>query len=92
MSAPRTDIEKQKIWHRGPLIGMALVVLFGVGLIVIWLMDEAADGQSPGDNVPAPEVSAPSVTEPAQPAPTTTEPVQPAPATAPGTPAPATGG
>jgi hypothetical protein len=28
MSAPQTNIEKQRRRHRGPLIGMALVVLF----------------------------------------------------------------
>lgn len=48
MSAPRTDIEKQKRWHRGPLIGMGLAVIVGVGLIFFWLMKESADGASPG--------------------------------------------
>ena len=52
MSAPQTNIEKQKRRHRGPLIGMALAVVFGVGLIVYWMLDEAAEGQSPLDAEP----------------------------------------
>jgi hypothetical protein len=48
MSAPRTDIEKQKRWHWAPLAGMALAVVFGLGIIFIWLMDEAAGSGEPG--------------------------------------------
>lgn len=51
MSAPQTNIEKQKRWHRGPLIGMAIVAIFGVGMIFFWLMDEAASGDDP-DTLP----------------------------------------
>lgn len=47
MSAPQTNIEVQKRRHRGPLIGMAVVVVFAVGLIVYWLIKEAANGDSP---------------------------------------------
>lgn len=36
MSAPQTNIEKQKRWHRGPLLGMAAVLIF-VGLMFLWL-------------------------------------------------------
>jgi hypothetical protein len=36
MSAPQTNIEKQKRWHRGPLVGMAAVVVF-VGFMFLWL-------------------------------------------------------
>ena len=36
MSAPQTNIEKQKRWHRGPLVGMAAVIFF-VGLMFLWL-------------------------------------------------------
>jgi hypothetical protein len=36
MSAPQTNIEKQKHWHRGPLVGMAAGILF-VGLMFLWL-------------------------------------------------------
>ncbi|MDT8855947.1 hypothetical protein RNZ50_13185 [Paracoccaceae bacterium Fryx2] len=49
MSAPNTNLDKQKRRHRGPLIGMAAVVLFGVGIIAYWLTEESADGQSPAD-------------------------------------------
>ncbi len=48
MSAPQTNLEKQRRRHRGPLIGMALVALFGVGLILYWLFEEAAS--SPDSN------------------------------------------
>jgi hypothetical protein len=47
MSAPRTNLETEKRRHKGPLIGMALVVIFGVGLIVYWQFEEAAQGNSP---------------------------------------------
>ena len=47
MSAPQTNIEKQKRWHRVPLIGMALVALFGVAMIIFWLMDESANSNPP---------------------------------------------
>lgn len=36
MSSPQTNIEKQKRWHRGPLVGMAGVLVF-VGLMFLWL-------------------------------------------------------
>jgi hypothetical protein len=52
MSAPKTNLEKQKKRHFAPLIGMALVALFGVALIVFWQFEEAAQGLSPGDDVP----------------------------------------
>lgn len=47
MSAPHTNLETQKRRHRGPLIGMALAVIFGVALIVYWQFEEAAQGNSP---------------------------------------------
>ncbi len=42
--------------HAGPLVGMALVVLFGVGLILYWLAEETA---SAPDAAPAVDVTAP---------------------------------
>lgn len=51
MSAPKTNIETQKRQHVVPLIGMALVVAFGVMLIVYWQFEEAAQGDSPGADV-----------------------------------------
>ena len=58
MSPPDTNLNKQKRRHRYPLIGMAFVVLFGVGVILYWIAEEAAlapgpetieEGASPGD-------------------------------------------
>lgn len=64
MSAPQTNIEKQKRWHRGPLIGMALVVIFGVGLIFFWLLRESADGVPLGTAEGEQQEAAPPDTEP----------------------------
>lgn len=93
MAAPQTDIEKQKRWHRGPLIGMALVVVFGVGLIAYWLIDESANRVEPdptpaiqGQEVPAD--NAPAVPAPA-PVQDSATPTAPAPAQPPASPAPA---
>lgn len=47
MSAPHTDPEKEARRHRGPLIGMAAVVLFGVVLIVYWIFEEVATSDPP---------------------------------------------
>ena len=47
MSAPNTNIEKQARHHRGPLIGMAVAVLFGVLMIVYWLFEESAQSDPP---------------------------------------------
>lgn len=46
MSAPQTNIEKQKRRHRGPLIGMGLAVLFGVVLIVYWIGKELTGSEA----------------------------------------------
>ena len=51
MSAPKTNIETQKRQHIVPLIGMAVAVAFGVGLILWWQFEEAAQGRSPGSEV-----------------------------------------
>lgn len=51
MSAPKTNLETQRRRHIVPLIGMALVVIFGVGLILYWQFEEAARGDSPGADV-----------------------------------------
>ncbi len=61
MSAPHTNLETQKRRHRGPLIGMALVAIFGVALIVYWQFEEAAEGNSPTSDTVQPETG----TEPA---------------------------
>ena len=41
MSAPQTNIDKQKRRHRGPLVGMAVVVTF-VGLLLFWWLGQEA--------------------------------------------------
>lgn len=47
MSAPNTNIEKQTRRHRGPLIGMTLVVIFAVGIIFFWLARDTANAPGP---------------------------------------------
>ncbi|WP_323766140.1 hypothetical protein [Marinovum sp.] len=37
MSSPDTNLNKQKRRHRGPLIGMAIAAVFGIGLILFWI-------------------------------------------------------
>lgn len=47
MSAPQTNIEKQKRRHRGPLVGMIIVVL-AVGLGYLWWVSyEVAESDPP---------------------------------------------
>ena len=53
MTPPDTNLQKQKKRHRGPLIGIALVVIFGFGLIAYWVVEEAAVAPGP-DDAPAP--------------------------------------
>jgi hypothetical protein len=47
MSAPQTNIEKQKRRHRGPLIGMVAVVAFALTLLVWWLGYEVSESDPP---------------------------------------------
>ena len=83
MSAPRTNIEKQLRQHRGPIIGMAVILLVVLLGFVWWLADETDDPQMPGDT-PVEEMTTPAT--PAPPADATTAPApeagtEPAPAT-----------
>lgn len=57
MSAPKTNLETEKRRHKGPLIGMAVVVIFAVGLIIYWQFEEAAQGNSPTPDAVAPAES-----------------------------------
>lgn len=41
MSAPETNLEKQKKWHRGPLAGIALALVFVVVLTVAFVLGSA---------------------------------------------------
>ena len=50
MSAPQTNLPKQRRRHRGPLIGMVAVVLFALGLI-FWLTMRTADEGTPRERV-----------------------------------------
>lgn len=79
MSAPQTNVERQKRRHFIPLIGIALVTVFAVILIVYWLFEEVsqADPQSPEDTteVPATEIPPEVIT----PGPSTDPATQPAP-------------
>ncbi len=53
MSASDNDIEKQKRRHRGPLIGIAVVVIFALGYMVWWFGHEVSEGNAPeGSAVP----------------------------------------
>ena len=45
MSAPQTNLDKQKRRHRGPLIGMIVVVAFALTLLFFQMMDTAEQGQ-----------------------------------------------
>ena len=49
MSAPRTNVETQARWHRGPIIGMIVVVIFALSLL-FWQMMSVADEGQPQDN------------------------------------------
>ena len=62
MSPPDTNLKKQERRHIGPLIGIALVVIFGVGIIVYWTGEEVAT--APNDDVVVEEGEAVVVEDP----------------------------
>jgi hypothetical protein len=47
MSAPHTDVEKQKKKHRTPLLGMRAVVLWSLILLVLLIAFIALTGNEP---------------------------------------------
>lgn len=47
----RPDLRRERERHAGPLIGIALVVIFAVALIFWWMMDEAADAPGPNTTI-----------------------------------------
>ncbi len=47
MSAPQTNIEKQKRKHKGPLIGMAIGVVFAVGMLALLIGYTADEAGAP---------------------------------------------
>ncbi|SED49900.1 hypothetical protein [Rhodobacter sp. 24-YEA-8] len=62
MSAPHTNLEKQRKRHWAPLLGIAAATLFGVLLIVYWIAEEVveADPETPAG------IESGTVNEPAQ--------------------------
>ncbi|EDQ03263.1 hypothetical protein DSM14862_04153 (plasmid) [Sulfitobacter indolifex] len=55
MSPPDANLKKQERRHIGPLIGMAVVVIFGIGIIVYWMGEEVATApEDEGTAVEAP--------------------------------------
>lgn len=60
MSAPNTNIEKQKRRHKAPLIALAIVVLVVIGLMALWIVDLSAEAPGPnGAQAPLAEVPPP---------------------------------
>lgn len=47
MSAPDTNIEKQKERHRPSLAGMAIAAAFGVAMIAVLVVIVSARGEAP---------------------------------------------
>ena len=71
MSAPNTNIERQRRRHRGPLLGITLAVVFVLALFALWLTGQIGSTTAPAA-VPAPAApveSAPPAAAPATPAP-----------------------
>lgn len=52
MSAPTTNIDKQRKWHRPALVGMALVVVLVGGLFVAYLGAQTADEPTAASALP----------------------------------------
>ncbi|CQR84445.1 hypothetical protein SAMN04488021_11173 [Paracoccus aminovorans] len=66
MSAPRTNIEKQKRHHLVPIIGIIAVVLIALAGFLWWFGDETNDPEIPGQTPgPADEIAAPPDATPA---------------------------
>ncbi|MBM9595362.1 hypothetical protein [Roseitranquillus sediminis] len=72
MSAPKTNVEKQKEQHKAPLLGMRAVVMWSVGLLILLLLyvfftgnePEGADVQVDGRTGAVEETDEPAVAEP----------------------------
>ena len=43
MAAPDTNLERQKRWHRWPLIGIGASVAFGILMMFFWLFGTVSD-------------------------------------------------
>lgn len=58
MSAPRTNIASQLRHHRGPVIGIVVIIVVVLLGFVWWIHDEADDPAMPGDT-PVEEMTVP---------------------------------
>lgn len=47
MTPPDADLKRQRRRHRWPLLGLALVVLIGVGVILFWIGEEVVTAPAP---------------------------------------------
>ncbi|SDO76227.1 hypothetical protein SAMN05216196_10978 [Lutimaribacter pacificus] len=47
MTPPDTRLDKQKRRHRGPLIGMVIVVIFAFAVIFYWIAELAYEAPGP---------------------------------------------
>ena len=64
MSAPDTNLEKQKKRHAGPIIGITAGLVFACIIgIAVMMMTAPPQGEGEADIVPSPDVE--QVTEPA---------------------------
>ena len=96
----RPNLSRHRERHAGPLIGIALVVIFAVALIFWWMADEVADAPGPDGDItieqnttPPPAAEGEGGTDLPDPEPGTVTPtpdVTPAPEPAPADPAPDT--
>ena len=58
MSAPDTDVKKQQKRHRFPLVGMAWMVIWAIGLLIAMVIYLSWSGNEPGNSTPIDEESA----------------------------------
>lgn len=59
MSAPDTNLSKQKRRHRFPLVGMAVATAIGVLLILFWVSDLFVAPADDGVDAETPAISTP---------------------------------
>ncbi|KEO51309.1 hypothetical protein [Thioclava pacifica] len=53
MSAPDTNLDRQKRRHAPALIGMAVMALLGVALVFAWIAAASRDAQTASETPPA---------------------------------------
>jgi hypothetical protein len=57
MSAPQTNLERQKRRHAGPILGSVLVVCFALGLFFAYTTFIVSEGQTPEASAPVADQS-----------------------------------